>query len=67
VPEVVAVLRGERPEITEKVLEAGAAVAAAARAVLDTLARPAEPGGGPEPDDEPDDPPQRRVEPIDVD
>jgi hypothetical protein len=66
VPQVVAVLRGERPEVTEKVLEAGAAVAAAARAVLDALASRADPDDMPDPDDEPDDPPERRVEPIDV-
>jgi hypothetical protein len=71
VPEVVALLRGDRPEVTGKLVEAGAAVAAAARAVLDALARPAGPtrpdaapaggsGGGPE------EPPAPGVEPIDV-
>jgi hypothetical protein len=67
-PEVVALLRGDRPEVTGKLVEAGAAVAAAARAVLDALARPA-PGrpdpAGPGPA-EPPEPPGRRVEPIDV-
>jgi len=39
-PELVAVLRGERPEVTDRLAEAGAAVTAAVRAVLDTLASP---------------------------
>jgi hypothetical protein len=42
----MAVLRGERPEVTERVAEAGAAVASALRAVLDAAAssgRPEEP------------------------
>lgn len=37
-----AVLRGERPEVTERVAEAGSAVASALRALLDTTAA----GGG---------------------
>lgn len=34
----VAVLRGERPELTERVAEAGAALASAVKAVLDAAA-----------------------------
>jgi hypothetical protein len=68
VPELAAVLRGDRPEVTGKLVEAGAAVAAAARAVLDSLVRP--PAGRPRPDAGPDDEPPAapgpRVEPIDV-
>ena len=68
VPELAAVLRGDRPEVTGKLVEAGAAVAAAARAVLDTLVRP--PAGRPGPDagpgDQPPTAPGPRVEPIDV-
>jgi hypothetical protein len=71
VPELVALLRGDRPEVTGKLVEAGVAVAAAARAVVDTLVRPAGPAQ-PDPapdtrsDGRPEDPPQRRVEQIDV-
>ncbi|HEY2299467.1 MAG TPA: hypothetical protein VGH43_17160 [Jatrophihabitans sp.] len=43
----MAVLRGERPEVTERVTEAGAAVAAALRAVLDAAAS-SRPAGEPE-------------------
>jgi hypothetical protein len=67
VPELVALLRGDRPEVTGKLVEAGAAVAAAARAVLDTLARPPAPT---RPDAAPDarsgEPREPRVEQIDV-
>jgi hypothetical protein len=38
---LLAVLRGDRPEVTERVAEAAAAVADAFRAVADALARPA--------------------------
>jgi hypothetical protein len=40
----MAVLRGERPEVTERVAEAGAALASAAKALLDA-AGTARPGG----------------------
>ncbi len=66
VPELAAVLRGDRPEVTGKLIEAGNAVAAAARAVLDTLVRP--PPAHPvadQPAEQPP-PPGPRVEPIDV-
>jgi hypothetical protein len=55
----MAVLRGERPEVTERVAEAGAAVASAARALLDAAgsARP----GGPAPEPQPP-----RVQRIDL-
>ena len=55
----MAVLRGERPEVTERVTEAGAAVASALRAVLDAAAstRTA---------DEPDEPKPPRVQRIDL-
>jgi hypothetical protein len=50
----MAVLRGDRPEVTERVSEAGAALASALRAVLDaasnaasTAASNAAPGGEP--------------------
>jgi hypothetical protein len=39
--QLVAVLRGDRPEATERVAEAASAVADAVRAVADALARPA--------------------------
>jgi hypothetical protein len=61
VPELAALLRGDRPEVTGKFVEAGAAVAAAARAVLDTLVSPA-----PRTEEEKPPPPGPRVEPIDV-
>jgi hypothetical protein len=41
----IAVLRGDRPELTDKITEAGLAVAAALRAVLDTA--PGRPPGQP--------------------
>jgi hypothetical protein len=54
----VAVLRGERPDVTERVSEAGTAMAAAVRALLDaaTSGRPAT-----------EDPTGSRVERIDLD
>ena len=55
----VAVLRGERPEVTERVAEAGAAVTSALRAVLDAAA-------GSRPGDEPDQPKPPRVQRIDL-
>ncbi len=39
--QLVAVLRGDRPEVTERVAEAAAAVADAVRAVADAVVRPA--------------------------
>lgn len=55
----VAVLRGDRPEVTERVAEAGAAVAGALRALLDAGSnRPAQPG---------DEAPGPRVQRIDLD
>jgi len=36
--QLIAILRGDRPEITEKVAEAGASLVAALRAVLDATA-----------------------------
>ena len=67
-PELVAVLRGERPGVTERVAEAGTAVAAALRAVRDALTTPADatgrrPGGG----HSTDGPPPPRVQRIEVD
>lgn len=41
VREVVAILRGERPEVNERLAEAGVALAAAAKAVLDAVLHPA--------------------------
>jgi hypothetical protein len=66
---LLTVLRGERPEVTERVAEAASAVADAVRAVADALARPAgsawsaatERTGSRDPQ-----PPGRRVEPIDL-
>jgi hypothetical protein len=40
----VAVLRGERPELTERVADAGTAIVTALRAALDATARPSAPG-----------------------
>ena len=54
----VAVLRGDRPEVTERLAEVVTAAAAALAAVLDAAGRPA-PGPDPEP--------VRRVEQIPVD
>jgi hypothetical protein len=68
--EVLALVRGDRPEVTGKLVEAGSAMAAAARAVLAAVARPGspappdEPAAGPA--DRPAEPPEHRVEPIDV-
>jgi hypothetical protein len=57
----MAVLRGERPEVTERVAEAGAALASAAKALLDAAGN-ARPGGSPPA--EPERPP--RVQRIDL-
>jgi hypothetical protein len=54
----MAVLRGERPEVTERVAEAGVAVASALRAVLDSAAS-SRPGGQPE---EPQPPRVQRID-----
>ncbi|HEY2272704.1 MAG TPA: hypothetical protein VGH30_08015 [Jatrophihabitantaceae bacterium] len=50
----MAVLRGERPEVTARVADAGTAVASAFRAVLDAAAT------------RPSDPPESRVQHIDL-
>jgi hypothetical protein len=50
----MAVLRGERPEVTARVAEAGTAVASALRAVLDAATT------------RPSDPPESRVQHIDL-
>jgi hypothetical protein len=63
-PEVLAVLRGERPEVTARVVEAGAAVAAAARSIVEAVVRP--PAAEPDPAPDPEPPAQRRVQQIDV-
>ena len=42
----VAVLRGERPEVTERVAEAGTAVVTALRSLLEAAAGPAGEAGG---------------------
>ena len=55
----VAVLRGERPELTERVAEAGAALTTVLRAVFDPAASGAAAGGG-----APD--PSPRVQHIDL-
>jgi hypothetical protein len=55
----VAVLRGDRPEVTERLAEVVTAAAGALAAVLDTAGRPPPP---PEPAT-----PAHRVEPIPVD
>lgn len=55
----VAVLRGERPEVTERVAEAGVAVASAVRALLDATA-----ANSPTPAD--DEPAQPHVQRIDL-
>jgi hypothetical protein len=44
----VAVLRGERPELTERVAEAGVALASAFRALVDATAAAADPASAPE-------------------
>jgi hypothetical protein len=54
----MAVLRGERPEVTERVAEAGAAVATAFRALLDAAGNAAPAHR--------DEPPQPRVQHIDL-
>lgn len=60
----VAALRGDRPEVTERLAEVLTTAAGTLAAVLDTLTRPAapaaEPGPGPAP-------PPHRVEPIPMD
>jgi hypothetical protein len=56
----VAVLRGERPEVTERVADAGAAVAGALRAVFDAA-------GSGTARNAPDRPPPPRVQRIDLD
>jgi hypothetical protein len=58
----MAVLRGERPEVTERVAEAGAALASAAKALLDA-AGSARPGGPPQ---EPQGSQPPRVQRIDL-
>jgi hypothetical protein len=67
----VAVLRGDRPEVTEKLAEVVTAAAGALAAVLDAAARPApaaDPPADPPPDSraEPDGP-LRRIHPIPLD
>ena len=63
----VAVLRGERPDLTEKVAEAGVAVAGALRGFLDAAVGAADAGGGAHrAPDEPDDVPPGRVQHIDL-
>jgi hypothetical protein len=65
VPELAALLRGDRPEVLGKLTEAGTAVAAAARAVVDSLVHPvaeAEPAAEPE-----HGPGERHVQRIEID
>ena len=59
----MSVLRGERPEVTARVAEAGTAVAGAFRALLEATAASTRPDASPEPDDEP---PPARVQHIDL-
>jgi hypothetical protein len=65
---LIAVLRGERPEVTERVAEAASAVADAVRAVAEALARPAGSAWSAATDRTGSDPPLpgHRVEPIDL-
>jgi hypothetical protein len=68
VPELAALLRGDRPEVTGKLAEAGTAVAAAARAVVDAFVHP--PAERPEPAAEPEpggEQAERRVQRIEID
>lgn len=64
----VAVLRGDRPELTERVAEAGTALAGALRGLLDAAVGAADAAGGahraPEPSD--DGVPPSRVQHIDL-
>lgn len=53
----VAVLRGDRPEVTERVAEAGAALASAVRALIDAAASGTQQASGP---------PAPRVQRIDL-
>ena len=64
----VAVLRGERPEVTERVVEAGGALLSAFRAFVDaTMPAGGPAGGGARRADEPDPEPERpRVQRIDL-
>jgi hypothetical protein len=68
VPELAALLRGDRPEVVGKLTEAGTAVAAAARAVVGSLVHPpadrAEPTAAPEPEHATG---ERRVQRIEID
>lgn len=52
--QLLAVLHGERPDVTERIGEAGAAVATALHSLLDAMSAPARPRDG-------------RVQPIDLD
>jgi hypothetical protein len=62
----VAALRGDRPEVTDRLVELVTAAAGALAAVLDTLARPA--AGPPPPAAAADpEPPPRRPQPIPLD
>ena len=60
----IAVLRGERPEVTERVAEAGAALAAALRAFLDATSNAGAPSGHHHPEGRPGSRP--RVQRIDL-
>jgi hypothetical protein len=63
----VAVLRGERPELTERVAEAGAALATVLRAALDAATGAAAgAGAGSGQHRAPDEPPAPRVQRIDL-
>jgi hypothetical protein len=59
----VAVLRGDRPDVTERVVEAGTALMSAFRAFVDAAAPPG--GGHPAPDGQPE-PEHPRVQRIDL-
>jgi hypothetical protein len=59
----VAVLRGERPEVTERVAEAGTAVVAALRSLFDAASAAAPPAGQHRHGDPPGEP---RVQHIDL-
>ncbi|MDT4937531.1 MAG: hypothetical protein QOG80_1202 [Pseudonocardiales bacterium] len=62
----VAVLRGERPEVTERITEAGAAFATALRSALDAAANAAPSGQHRAERAERADPPGPRVQRIDL-